>query len=199
MTTRHVMLSIVLVCFVPFTGFAQGISLSGRVADTQGGAVVGAVVALSGGDISTPRTARTSVDGTYLFAPVHPGSYSVQVDAPGFQQATQQVTLTDSSARADVTLHIEGVVETLVVAAPKLEEELPQEIERVGVRMQTITSAQIENGGYNDVSQALQALVPGLFIAGGAIAGRNTGSIFIENGRFHGERIIKVLADRLRQ
>ena len=40
--------------------------------------------------------------------------------------------------------------------------------------------------------------VPNLFIAGGAIAGRNTGSIFIENGRFHGERIIKVLAGRLK-
>jgi thioredoxin reductase (NADPH) len=39
--------------------------------------------------------------------------------------------------------------------------------------------------------------VPNLFVAGGAIAGRNTGSIFIENGRFHGERIVKVLAERL--
>jgi hypothetical protein len=28
------------------------------------------------------------------------------------------------------------------------------------------------------------------------VAGKNTGNIFIENGRFHGERIIKVLADR---
>jgi hypothetical protein len=28
------------------------------------------------------------------------------------------------------------------------------------------------------------------------VAGRNTGSIFIENGRFHGEKIIKVLAER---
>ena len=41
--------------------------------------------------------------------------------------------------------------------------------------------------------------VANLFIAGGAVAGRNTGNIFIENGRFHGERIIKVLADRFRQ
>jgi thioredoxin reductase (NADPH) len=39
--------------------------------------------------------------------------------------------------------------------------------------------------------------IPNLFVAGGAIAGRNTGSIFIENGRFHGERIIRVLSQRL--
>ena len=30
--------------------------------------------------------------------------------------------------------------------------------------MQTITAAQIQNGGYYDVAQALQALVPGLFL-----------------------------------
>jgi thioredoxin reductase (NADPH) len=39
--------------------------------------------------------------------------------------------------------------------------------------------------------------VPGLFLAGGAICGRDTSNIFIENGRFHGEAIIKVLAQRL--
>jgi len=39
--------------------------------------------------------------------------------------------------------------------------------------------------------------VPGLFLAGGAICGRDTSNIFIENGRFHGETIIGVLAERL--
>jgi thioredoxin reductase (NADPH) len=39
--------------------------------------------------------------------------------------------------------------------------------------------------------------VPNLFLAGGAVAGKATGNIFIENGRFHGEKIIKVLAERL--
>lgn len=40
--------------------------------------------------------------------------------------------------------------------------------------------------------------VPNLFIAGGQLAGRRTGSVFIENGRFHGERIAKVIAERLK-
>ena len=39
--------------------------------------------------------------------------------------------------------------------------------------------------------------LPGLFIAGGAIAGADTGTIFIENGRFHGERIVEAIARRL--
>jgi thioredoxin reductase (NADPH) len=44
--------------------------------------------------------------------------------------------------------------------------------------------------------ETFESNVPNLFVAGGAVAGRRTGSIFIENGRFHGEQIIKVLADR---
>ena len=47
--------------------------------------------------------------------------------------------------------------------------------------------------------ETFETNVPGLFVAGGCSAGRNTGSIFIENGRFHGERIISVLAERLQQ
>jgi thioredoxin reductase (NADPH) len=39
--------------------------------------------------------------------------------------------------------------------------------------------------------------VPNLFIAGGQLAGTRTGTVFIENGRFHGERIAATLAERL--
>ncbi|MDP3716989.1 MAG: YpdA family putative bacillithiol disulfide reductase [Acidobacteriota bacterium] len=39
--------------------------------------------------------------------------------------------------------------------------------------------------------------VPGLFVAGGQVAGKKTGSVFIENGRFHGEVIAKTLAGRM--
>jgi thioredoxin reductase (NADPH) len=40
--------------------------------------------------------------------------------------------------------------------------------------------------------------VPGLFVAGGALAGVDTGTVFIENGRFHGEKIIEAIATRVR-
>jgi len=39
--------------------------------------------------------------------------------------------------------------------------------------------------------------VPGLFVAGGALAGVDTGTIFIENGRFHGEKIVEAIARRV--
>ncbi|MBI3048356.1 MAG: YpdA family putative bacillithiol disulfide reductase [Acidobacteria bacterium] len=46
--------------------------------------------------------------------------------------------------------------------------------------------------------ETFETSMPNLFVAGSATAGRNTNSIFIENGRFHGERIVKTLVERLR-
>jgi len=38
--------------------------------------------------------------------------------------------------------------------------------------------------------------VVGLFVAGGVISGKDTAPIFIENGRFHGEKIVEVISAR---
>jgi thioredoxin reductase (NADPH) len=46
--------------------------------------------------------------------------------------------------------------------------------------------------------QSFETNVPNLFIAGGQLAGKKTGTVFIENGRFHGERIARVLAERIK-
>jgi thioredoxin reductase (NADPH) len=39
----------------------------------------------------------------------------------------------------------------------------------------------------------LESNVPGVFLAGVVIAGKNTAEIFIENGRFHGKQIVEAL------
>lgn len=44
--------------------------------------------------------------------------------------------------------------------------------------------------------ETFETNVPGLFVAGGAVAGVDTGTIFIENGRFHGEKIVEVISGR---
>ena len=45
-------------------------------------------------------------------------------------------------------------------------------------------------------SETFETNVPGLFVAGGTIAGKDTAPIFIENGRFHGERIVDAIVRR---
>jgi len=47
-------------------------------------------------------------------------------------------------------------------------------------------------------AETYETNVPNLFVAGGQLAGMKTGTVFIENGRFHGEQIAKVIAERSR-
>src|SRR6185436_20427637 len=142
---------------------AQTLSVTGRVADPQGAAVANAVVTLNPSSTAV-RTTQTTADGTFTFAGVPAGLHVLQVDSPGFERSIRNISVASGASAFDVALQVGGVSETIAVAAPTLEEELPQQVERAGSRIQTITSEQIENGGYDDVGQALQALVPGLFL-----------------------------------
>ena len=62
---------------------------------------------------------------------------------------------------------------------------------RAGIRLHRETMTPELN------SETFETNVPGVFLAGGAICGKDTSNIFIENGRFHGETIIKTIAERL--
>jgi len=46
--------------------------------------------------------------------------------------------------------------------------------------------------------ETFETNVPGLFVAGGTLSGKDTAPIFIENGRFHGEKIVEAIARRQR-
>jgi thioredoxin reductase (NADPH) len=39
--------------------------------------------------------------------------------------------------------------------------------------------------------------VPGLFVVGSVVSGRQRGEVFIENGRFHGQQVVSVICERL--
>jgi thioredoxin reductase (NADPH) len=45
-------------------------------------------------------------------------------------------------------------------------------------------------------AQTLETNVPGLYVAGALVSGRETGRIFIENGRFHGHAIVESIRRR---
>src|SRR6185312_9966384 len=92
---------------------------------------------------------------------------------------------------------------SVILRGPDGEEELPADavflltgyradtelMRRAGVLL-TDRDAPTYNG------ETFETNVPGLFVAGGALAGVDTGTVFIENGRFHGEKIVQVIADR---
>jgi vitamin B12 transporter len=59
-------------------------------------------------------------------------------------------------------------LQEVVVTAKSLETELPQQLAQDGTRLDTVSAAQILTGGYIDVTEALEAQTPGLYIAGDA-------------------------------
>jgi thioredoxin reductase (NADPH) len=67
----------------------------------------------------------------------------------------------------------------------------PEFLRRAGIQVDADTLEPVYD------SETFETNVPGLFIAGGQLAGKRTGTVFIENGRFHGERIARVIAERL--
>ena len=46
-------------------------------------------------------------------------------------------------------------------------------------------------------AETFETNVPGLYVAGAVVAGRESGKIFIENGRFHGEVVVKGIVKSL--
>jgi outer membrane cobalamin receptor len=56
-------------------------------------------------------------------------------------------------------------LDEVVVTAKSLEDDLPQQLAKYGTRVDSISAAAIQNGGYLDVAGALQALSPGLYIS----------------------------------
>lgn len=64
-------------------------------------------------------------------------------------------------------------------------------LERCGVQLDPETRVPAHDPLTNETN------VPGLYVAGGQLAGVRTGSIFIENGRLHGELIARAVAGRL--
>ncbi|MGD9903459.1 MAG: YpdA family putative bacillithiol disulfide reductase [Vicinamibacterales bacterium] len=66
----------------------------------------------------------------------------------------------------------------------------PEFLRRIGVEMDPVTLVPRHD------PETFETNVANLFIAGGQLAGVRTGTIFIENGRFHGEKVAQVLAGR---
>ena len=101
--------------------------LAGRVTDPSGAAVAGAQVTLTRMSTGVKRTTESTADGYYTFTQVLPGSYSVEVAAPGFARVLQQgiTVATGATPRVDLPLKPGGGQETVTVTedAPLLQSE----------------------------------------------------------------------------
>ncbi|MBZ2177591.1 MAG: carboxypeptidase regulatory-like domain-containing protein [Acidobacteriota bacterium] len=101
--------------------FGQTITATavGTVTDPSGAAVPGAAITITNTQTGASRNTVTDGAGNYTFAFLTPGSWSVSVEAKGFQKATTQpVSLSvDQVARFDIRLTVGQSTESVQVTA----------------------------------------------------------------------------------
>ena len=94
-------------------------SIRGTVTDSSGGYVGGASVTLTNPEFKSVRTASTGDDGGYQFLFLPPGTYTLDVSAPGFQKYEQKglQLLVNTPVTLNVQLKVGGGMETVTVTA----------------------------------------------------------------------------------
>src|SRR5260370_4820666 len=121
-----------LVCLLWLNPVAQAQtgrgSISGRVADSSGGALIGAQVSIESQGLSTVSDAK----GQFFINDLEPGSYAVTVTYVGFKAFTQTVNVTAGhAASVEVKLEVESQNLQVLVTAERASgeaEEVNREI-----------------------------------------------------------------------
>jgi len=113
-----------LVC-VPLFSQLNTCRILGGVTDQAGGVIVGATVTVTDTQRGTSRTLTTDQSGEYAAPNLNAGTYSVRVEAKGFQTVEHSGILLEvgKDARIDVTLQPGEQLQTIVVTseAPMVE------------------------------------------------------------------------------
>src|SRR6185369_14597068 len=113
--------SLLVLLLLAMPAFAQsgGTTVRGTVKDPQGNLVKGATVTITDPARNFTRTQSTNEDGAYVFTAVPPGTYKLDVTAPGFKTASASglVALVDTPTVRDVELEIGAVSETVDVTS----------------------------------------------------------------------------------
>lgn len=114
-------LCLVATLLSPWHAIGQSVygTIAGNVADTSQSAIVSARVAAANPETGFTRETLSSSGGVYTLPNLLPGTYTVTVSAPGFQNYTRTgvVVTVQTVIRVDATLAIGSVNETVTVSA----------------------------------------------------------------------------------
>jgi len=156
-------LALVVVVLTPGTACAQVLygSLIGNVRDATGAAVPGAAVTITSKETNQVRTTATNDEGVYSVPTVQSGTYDVKVTKEGFRPTVNDsvVVTINSVARADFTLQLGSVSETVEVSAQA--QTLQTDRAEVRAEITTKTLTDIPVPGQRNY-QALFVTVPGI-------------------------------------
>ncbi|MBI1899350.1 MAG: TonB-dependent receptor, partial [Acidobacteria bacterium] len=151
-------------------------TLTGRVTDSSGASLPGAVIQVRNLNTNEARIGESSLEGDYTFAGLMPGTYEVTFESRGFKRARESVLelQIDQAARLDIALQPGDIIESVEVTA-----ELPVLNSENAVKGDVITSQEIVEMPLDGRDFAdLAFLVPGV----SRRAQGGSGSAFAING-----------------
>ncbi|HYO81850.1 MAG TPA: TonB-dependent receptor [Bryobacteraceae bacterium] len=119
MSYPHFRIVLALALAASLTGQSERGNVSGTVTDPGGAAVAGAKLTLVHVDTNTTLTSATSEAGEFNIPNLSPGSYRLDVTAPGFKHQVQDkiIVAAASGTRVDVQMQLGQVTETIEVSA----------------------------------------------------------------------------------
>jgi len=165
---RTLMFVVTLLFLFNFAVYAQG-TVSGKVTDVNGDAIIGANVLLTG----TTMGDATDTDGNYSITGIPAGNYILRVSAIGYKTQELSINITDgamleqSSSLAEDILQMDGVVITGTAGGSGIEKK------DASFSITTISPRQIEQLAPPSTAAALD-LVPGVWSeSSGGVAGAN--------------------------
>ena len=117
----------ILACGTAFAQATAG-SISGTVQDPQSAVIAGAKVTLTNEaqGAASARQVSTGPEGTFVFSPVLPGQYTLDVEAPGFKKFTQThigMNVNDRLGLPAISLQVGATNETVNVEANAIQLE----------------------------------------------------------------------------
>jgi iron complex outermembrane receptor protein len=121
---------------------AQQLSLAGKVLDATG-SVPGAQVTVR--STSGTRSTLSDANGSYVFAALDHGSYTLHVEASGYRFYDTELAL-DESRNVDVHLEVAGITSTVNVSAARIEQDeqsVPASVTALGP--QAVRDSRIES------------------------------------------------------
>lgn len=151
-------------------------TLTGRVTDSSGASLPGAVIQVRNLNTNEARIGESSLEGDYTFAGLMPGTYEVTFESRGFKRARESALelQIDQAARLDIALQPGDIIESVEVTA-----ELPVLNSENAVKGDVITSQEIVEMPLDGRDFAdLAFLVPGV----SRRAQGGSGSAFAING-----------------
>ncbi|MCP5118827.1 MAG: hypothetical protein GY953_49070, partial [bacterium] len=111
-------LCLVLLLAVPMFGQTYG-EITGNVTDSSGASIVAAEVLITNLATGTTRQVSTNEAGNYTVPFLSPGTYSIEVNTPGFKAAVEPnlIVQVGDVARMDFSMEVGAVTETIEIHA----------------------------------------------------------------------------------